>query len=90
MPFISSRALEESADAINGLRNKVEALQRDTTAIREGVHGQQTGIRDELDRHRDTAVQPLKEKLDIGLACASRLYRGRSGVLDGETVGYYV
>ncbi|MFF6999740.1 FAD-dependent oxidoreductase [Streptomyces sp. NPDC008313] len=36
------------------------------------------------------ATAPHEERLDTGLAYASRIYRGRSGVLDGETVGYYV
>ncbi|WP_041819114.1 FAD-dependent oxidoreductase [Streptomyces davaonensis] len=36
------------------------------------------------------AAAPHEEKLDTGLAYASRIYRGPSGVLDGETLGYYV
>ncbi|MEU2715332.1 FAD-dependent monooxygenase [Streptomyces sp. NPDC007205] len=31
-----------------------------------------------------------EETIDTGLAYASRVYRGRSGVLDGDTCGYYV
>lgn len=31
-----------------------------------------------------------EETIDTGLAYASRVYRGRSGVLDGETLAYYV
>ncbi|MEW2621337.1 FAD-dependent monooxygenase [Streptomyces sp. NPDC048106] len=31
-----------------------------------------------------------EETIDTGLAYASRVYRGRSGVLDGDTLGYYV
>lgn len=36
------------------------------------------------------AEAPQEETIDTGLAYASRVYRGRSGVLDGETLGYYV
>ncbi|MGW0732743.1 FAD-dependent oxidoreductase [Streptomyces sp. NPDC002851] len=36
------------------------------------------------------AEAPHEETIDTGLAYASRVYRGRSGVLDGETLGYYV
>ncbi|WAZ27237.1 monooxygenase [Streptomyces cinnabarinus] len=36
------------------------------------------------------AAAPHEEGLDTGLAYASRIYRGRGGVLDGETLGYYV
>jgi 2-polyprenyl-6-methoxyphenol hydroxylase-like FAD-dependent oxidoreductase len=36
------------------------------------------------------AEAPYEETIDTGLAYASRVYRGKSGVLDGETVGYYV
>ncbi|WP_033318617.1 FAD-dependent oxidoreductase [Streptomyces yerevanensis] len=36
------------------------------------------------------AETPPEETIDTGLAYASRVYRGRSGVLDGETLGYYV
>lgn len=36
------------------------------------------------------AEAPYEETIDTGLAYASRVYRGRSGVLDGDTVGYYV
>ncbi|GGZ38037.1 hypothetical protein [Streptomyces poonensis] len=75
MPFISSRALNEIADAINGLRNKVEALQRDTTALREGVHGQQTVIRDGLGRHRDTTVQPLNRINDEHTAIRGHVHQ---------------
>ncbi|MFC8434725.1 NAD(P)/FAD-dependent oxidoreductase [Streptomyces sp. NPDC057253] len=36
------------------------------------------------------AEVPQEETIDTGLAYASRVYRGPSGVLDGETLGYYV
>ncbi|MER6025713.1 FAD-dependent monooxygenase [Streptomyces sp. NPDC001851] len=36
------------------------------------------------------AEAPHEETIDTGLAYASRVYRGRSGVLDGDTCGYYV
>ncbi|MFE0420965.1 NAD(P)/FAD-dependent oxidoreductase [Streptomyces sp. NPDC058953] len=36
------------------------------------------------------AEAAYEETIDTGLAYASRLYRGRSGSLDGDTVGYYV
>jgi 2-polyprenyl-6-methoxyphenol hydroxylase-like FAD-dependent oxidoreductase len=36
------------------------------------------------------AQAPHEETIDTGLAYASRLYRGRGGVLDGDTAGYYV
>ncbi|MDT9695085.1 FAD-dependent monooxygenase [Streptomyces sp. P17] len=36
------------------------------------------------------AEGPHEETIDTGLAYASRVYRGRDGVLDGETLGYYV
>ncbi|MGC9539047.1 FAD-dependent oxidoreductase [Streptomyces sp. UG1] len=36
------------------------------------------------------AEAPHEETIDTGLAYASRVYRGKSGVLDGDTVGYYV
>jgi flavin-dependent dehydrogenase len=36
------------------------------------------------------AGTPHEETIDTGLAYASRVYRGRNGVLDGETLGYYV
>ncbi|MBV9025964.1 MAG: monooxygenase [Streptomycetaceae bacterium] len=36
------------------------------------------------------AQSPHEETLDTGLAYASRVYRGRNGVLDGDTAGYYV
>ncbi|MFI6009929.1 FAD-dependent oxidoreductase [Streptomyces sp. NPDC051243] len=36
------------------------------------------------------AEAPREETIDTGLAYASRVYRGRSGVLDGDTAGYYV
>ncbi|MFB9466435.1 NAD(P)/FAD-dependent oxidoreductase [Streptomyces cinereospinus] len=36
------------------------------------------------------AEAPPEETIDTGLAYASRVYRGRSGVLDGETLSYYV
>lgn len=36
------------------------------------------------------AETPDEETIDTGLAYASRVYRGRKGVLDGETLGYYV
>ncbi|MFJ8635568.1 NAD(P)/FAD-dependent oxidoreductase [Streptomyces sp. NPDC093568] len=36
------------------------------------------------------AEAPHEETIDTGLAYASRVYRGRSGVLDGDTAGYYV
>lgn len=36
------------------------------------------------------ARAPHEETIDTGLAYASRVYRGKSGVLDGETLGYYV
>ncbi|MEU0738757.1 FAD-dependent monooxygenase [Streptomyces sp. NPDC006134] len=36
------------------------------------------------------AETPREETIDTGLAYASRVYRGRKGVLDGETLGYYV
>ncbi|MFJ7071690.1 FAD-dependent oxidoreductase [Streptomyces sp. NPDC098781] len=36
------------------------------------------------------AEAPHEETIDTGLAYASRVYRGRSGVLDGDTTGYYV
>ncbi|MEV5440662.1 FAD-dependent monooxygenase [Streptomyces sp. NPDC052682] len=36
------------------------------------------------------AQAPYEETIDTGLAYASRVYRGRKGVLDGDTVGYYV
>lgn len=36
------------------------------------------------------AEPPQEEIIDTGLAYASRVYRGRKGVLDGETVGYFV
>ncbi|MEU9166243.1 FAD-dependent monooxygenase [Streptomyces sp. NPDC048420] len=36
------------------------------------------------------AESPPEETIDTGLAYASRVYRGRSGALDGETLGYYV
>ncbi|WP_445399514.1 FAD-dependent oxidoreductase [Streptomyces sp. LE64] len=36
------------------------------------------------------AEAPREETIDTGLAYASRLYRGRSGVLGGDTAGYYV
>ncbi|MEU0408355.1 FAD-dependent monooxygenase [Streptomyces griseorubiginosus] len=36
------------------------------------------------------AEVPHEETIDTGLAYASRVYRGPSGVLDGETLGYYV
>ncbi|MFB7247078.1 monooxygenase [Streptomyces populi] len=35
------------------------------------------------------AEAPHEETIDTGLAYASRVYRGRSGVLDGDTVAYY-
>ncbi|MEO3974718.1 FAD-dependent monooxygenase [Streptomyces sp. CAU 1734] len=36
------------------------------------------------------AEAPHEETIDTGLAYASRLYRGPSGFLDGDTAGYYV
>ncbi|MGI5198589.1 FAD-dependent oxidoreductase [Streptomyces sp. CA-288835] len=36
------------------------------------------------------AEAPHEETIDTGLAYASRVYRGKSGVLDGDTRGYYV
>ncbi|KUN22053.1 monooxygenase [Streptomyces antibioticus] len=36
------------------------------------------------------AARPHEETIDTGLAYASRVYRGPAGVLDGDTVGYYV
>lgn len=36
------------------------------------------------------AEAPHEETIDTGLAYASRVYRGRSDVLDGDTAGYYV
>ncbi|WP_437050447.1 FAD-dependent oxidoreductase [Streptomyces sp. enrichment culture] len=36
------------------------------------------------------ADTPREETIDTGLAYASRVYRGRRGALDGETLGYYV
>lgn len=36
------------------------------------------------------AEAPYEETIDTGLAYASRVYRGKSGVLDGVTAGYYV
>ncbi|NUS76818.1 MAG: FAD-binding protein [Streptomyces sp.] len=36
------------------------------------------------------ATSPYEETIDTGLAYASRVYRGKAGVLDGDTVGYYV
>ncbi|PWI14840.1 monooxygenase [Streptomyces sp. Act143] len=36
------------------------------------------------------AASPYEETIDTGLAYASRVYRGRAGVLDGDTLGYYV
>ncbi len=36
------------------------------------------------------AQAPHEETIDTGLAYASRVYRGPSGVLDGDTLGYYV
>lgn len=36
------------------------------------------------------AEGPYEETIDTGLAYASRVYRGKSGVLDGDTTGYYV
>ncbi|MDN3025922.1 FAD-dependent monooxygenase [Streptomyces sp. S.PB5] len=36
------------------------------------------------------ADTPPEETIDTGLAYASRVYRGKAGVLDGETLGYYV
>ncbi|CAL9553842.1 hypothetical protein SUDANB58_04502 [Streptomyces sp. enrichment culture] len=36
------------------------------------------------------AEGPYEETIDTGFAYASRVYRGRDGVLDGETLGYYV
>ncbi|MCZ4122779.1 NAD(P)/FAD-dependent oxidoreductase [Streptomyces sp. H39-S7] len=36
------------------------------------------------------AKAPYEETIDTGLAYASRLYRGPSGILDGDTAGYYV
>lgn len=36
------------------------------------------------------AETPDEETIDTGLAYASRIYRGKAGVLDGETLGYYV
>nr|WP_222108790.1 monooxygenase [Streptomyces cupreus] len=36
------------------------------------------------------AEGPHEETIDTGLAYASRVYRGKDGVLDGETLGYYV
>ncbi|MGW4202131.1 NAD(P)/FAD-dependent oxidoreductase [Streptomyces sp. NPDC004726] len=36
------------------------------------------------------AEAPHEETIDTGLAYASRLYRGRDGVLGGDTAGYYV
>ena len=36
------------------------------------------------------AGAPHEETIDTGLAYASRVYRGRDGVLGGDTLGYYV
>ncbi|MEV1085456.1 FAD-dependent monooxygenase [Streptomyces sp. NPDC050211] len=36
------------------------------------------------------AETPHEETIDTGLAYASRVYRGRNGVLDGETLGCFV
>ncbi|AIS01134.1 FAD dependent oxidoreductase [Streptomyces glaucescens] len=36
------------------------------------------------------AQAPREETIDTGLAYASRVYRGKDGVLGGDTVGYYV
>ncbi|MFE3828653.1 FAD-dependent oxidoreductase [Streptomyces sp. NPDC059092] len=36
------------------------------------------------------AAAPYEETIDTGLAYASRVYRGPSGFLDGDTAGYYV
>ncbi len=36
------------------------------------------------------APAPYEETIDTGLAYASRVYRGRNGVLGGHTFGYYV
>lgn len=36
------------------------------------------------------AAVPHEETIDTGLAYASRVYRGRDGVLDGDTAGYFV
>ncbi|MGX1133957.1 flavin-dependent dehydrogenase [Streptomyces glaucescens] len=36
------------------------------------------------------ADAPREETIDTGLAYASRVYRGRDGVLGGDTLGYYV
>ncbi|WP_455713702.1 FAD-dependent oxidoreductase [Streptomyces uncialis] len=36
------------------------------------------------------AEAPHEETIDTGLAYASRVYRGPSGILDGDTAGYYV
>ncbi|MFI0776338.1 FAD-dependent oxidoreductase [Streptomyces sp. NPDC021212] len=36
------------------------------------------------------AEAPHEETIDTGLAYASRVYRGKGGVLDGHTVSYYV
>ena len=36
------------------------------------------------------AEAPREETIDTGLAYASRIYRGKPGVLDGDTLGYYV
>lgn len=36
------------------------------------------------------AEAPHEETIDTGLAYASRVYRGRDGVLGGDTLGYYV
>ncbi|WP_328774328.1 FAD-dependent oxidoreductase [Streptomyces sp. NBC_00286] len=36
------------------------------------------------------AEAPHEETIDTGLAYASRVYRGKTGVLDGDTLGYYV
>jgi 2-polyprenyl-6-methoxyphenol hydroxylase-like FAD-dependent oxidoreductase len=36
------------------------------------------------------AEAPHEETIDTGLAYASRVYRGRKGVLDGETLAHYV
>ena len=45
---------------------------------------------DKLPKTAIGAEAPHEETIDTGLAYASRVYRGRTGVLDGDTAGYYI